>query len=466
MADEPLVVLDLVNHHFGSGALRKQILFDVSLTVQPGEIVILTGPSGSGKTTLLTLIGALRAAQDGSVQVLGQELRKAAEAVLVQVRRQIGYIFQLHNLLDSLTVTQNVQMSLQGETLAPREAEARAREMLASVGLAEHARRYPEQLSGGQKQRVAIARALAGRPRIILADEPTASLDRKSGREVVDRIHDLAKREGAAVVLVTHDNRILDIADRIIHLEEGRLSGFADAVLASTQQLLGTLAKSKRTEDLTRQVQGMSAAEFTKVLEQVTAEAQQLLQVIAMSTDEAFEIMLEQVLEAFTLKVGQVVDAERASVFLSDEARGELWSKVAQSEGERPLEIRVPVGTGIAGEVIRTGQPLNVPDAYQSPFFNPEVDRATGYHTRSLLCVPIFDRTRRPFAAMTLLNKRGASAFDARDEHALRVFAASIGVILETWNEATNARRARAQTPGGGVLPGGTLPAPLSPTSL
>jgi len=156
--------------------------------------------------------------------------------------------------------------------------------------------------------------------------------------------------------------------------------------------------------------------------------------------------MLEQVLEAFTVKVGQVVDAERASVFLADEARGELWSKVAQSEGERPLEIRVPLGTGIAGQVIRTGEPLNVPDAYQSPFFNPEVDRATGYHTRSLLCVPIFDRTRHPFAAMTLLNKRGASAFDARDEQALRVFAASIGVILETWNEATTVRRSRAQT--------------------
>jgi putative ABC transport system ATP-binding protein len=447
MDTEPLVVLGHVDHHFGTGALRKQILFDVSLAVPPGEIVILTGPSGSGKTTLLTLIGALRAAQEGSVRVLGQELRGASEAALVQVRRQIGYIFQLHNLLDSLTVSQNVQMSLRGETgLKPRDAEERAREMLTSVGLAEHARRYPEHLSGGQKQRVAIARALAGRPRIILADEPTASLDRKSGREVVDRIHDLAKREGAAVVLVTHDNRILDIADRIIHLEEGRLSGFADAVLASTQQLLGTLAKSKRTEELTRQVQGMSPAEFTKVLEQVTAEAQQLLQVMAMSTDEAFEIMLEQVLEAFTVKVGQVVDAERASVFLADEARGELWSKVAQSEGERPLEIRVPLRTGIAGEVIRTGQPLNVTDAYQSPFFNPEVDRATGYHTQSLLCVPIFDRARRPFAVMTLLNKRGASAFDARDEQALRVFAASIGVILETWNEATNVRRARAQS--------------------
>jgi putative ABC transport system ATP-binding protein len=444
MAAEPLVVLDRVSHHFGSGALRKQILYDVSLTVQPGEIVILTGPSGSGKTTILTLVGALRSAQEGSLRVLGHELRGASEAALVQVRRKIGYIFQLHNLLDALTVRQNVQLAMQGERgLRRAEVEARAAEMLAGVGLSEHAHRFPDQLSGGQKQRVAIARALAGRPRIILADEPTASLDKKSGREVVDRIHDLAKRDGCAVVLVTHDNRILDIADRIIHLEEGRLSGFADAVLASTQQLLGTLAKSKRAEELTDQVRGMSPEQFAKVLEQVTAEAQQLLHVMSMSTDEAFEIMLSQVLEAFTLKIGEVVAAERISLLLADHERGELWSKVAQHDGGRAMDIRIPIGTGIAGEVVRTGRALNVGDAYASPFFNPDVDRASGFRTRSLLAVPILDRNRRPFAVMSLLNKVGAPTFDARDERALQVFAASIGVILDTWNEASKARRLR-----------------------
>jgi putative ABC transport system ATP-binding protein len=444
MAAEPLVVLDRVSHHFGSGALRKQILYDVSLVVQPGEIVILTGPSGSGKTTILTLVGALRSAQEGSLKVLGHELRGASEAALVQIRRKIGYIFQLHNLLDALTCRQNVQLAMQGERgLKRADVEARAVEMLAGVGLAEHANKFPDQLSGGQKQRVAIARALAGRPRIILADEPTASLDKKSGREVVDRIHALAKRDGCAVVLVTHDNRILDIADRIIHLEEGRLSGFADAVLASTQQLLGTLAKSKRAEELTDQVRGMSPEQFAKVLERVTAEAQQLLHVMSMSTDEAFEIMLSQVLEAFTLKIGEVVAAERISLFLADHERGELWSKVAQHDGGRAMEIRIPIGTGIVGEVVRTGQALNVADAYASPFFNPDVDRESGFRTRSVLAVPILDRNRRPFAVMSLLNKVGAETFDARDERALQVFAASIGVILDTWNEAGKARRLR-----------------------
>jgi putative ABC transport system ATP-binding protein len=442
MASDALVVVDRVTHHYGRGALRKEVLHEVSLAVEPGEIVILTGPSGSGKTTLLTLIGALRSAQAGSLRVLGHELRDASEADLVRVRRKIGYIFQHHNLLATLTARQNVQMAMHGENRdAAAPPRARADEVLASVGLAAHGAKFPDQLSGGEKQRVAIARALGGRPRIVLADEPTASLDRKSGRDVVDRLHALAKSDGCAVVLVTHDNRILDIADRIVHLEDGRLSGFADAVLASTQQLLGTLAKSKRVEELTHHVRGMSSQQFAQVLEQVTVEAQQLLQVMSISTDEAFEIMLSQVLETFTLKVGEIVAAERVSLMLADRERGELWSKVAQEEGGRPVEIRIPIESGIAGEVIRTGKLVNVPDAYASPFFNPEVDRATGFRTRTVLCLPILDRSRRPFAVMTLLNKHGGEPFDARDEQALQVFAASIGVILETWNEVRTARR-------------------------
>jgi len=448
MAAEPLVVVRCVRYAFGAGALRRQVLDDVSCEVQAGEIVILTGPSGSGKTTLLTLIGGLRSAQDGSLVVLGQELSRASHATLVAVRRRIGYIFQLHNLVGALTVLQNVMTGLPGDRrLSRAQARARALEVLDGVGLADRAQHLPGQLSGGQKQRVAIARALAGRPRIILADEPTASLDRRAGREVVDRIRALAQGEGCAVVLVTHDTRVLDIADRIIHLEEGRLSSFADAVMASTQRLLGMLAKSHRTEELVRQVEGMSAPQFTRMLEQVTAEAQQLLQVMTMSTDAAFEIMLEQLLVAFTYKVGQLADAERASLMLADEARGELWSKVAQADGGRALEIRMPIEAGIAGRVYRTGETINLADAYESPYFNPDVDRRTGYRTRSLLCLPIFDRHGRPFAVLTLLNKRGGD-FAEGDVQAMGELAASIGVILETWHEANRMRLAhRAALP-------------------
>ncbi len=223
-ASEPVLQVEGLNHYFGEGSLRKQILFDIHLTLYPGEIVLMSGPSGSGKSTLLTLVGALRSVQEGSIRVMGQELRGAKPATLVQVRKQIGYIFQAHNLLKCLTAIQNVQMSLElHEGLSRKQIQQRAEEMLAAVGLADRLHYYPEKLSGGQKQRVAIARALASHPKLVLADEPTASLDGKSGREVVTLMEKLAREQGCAILMVTHDNRILDIADRVLHLEDGRL---------------------------------------------------------------------------------------------------------------------------------------------------------------------------------------------------------------------------------------------------
>jgi putative ABC transport system ATP-binding protein len=433
-APEAVVALHGVNHYFGHGTLRKQILFDVSFEVQPGEIVILTGPSGSGKTTVLTLIGGLRSTQEGSLTVLGQELRSAAPGTLEAVRKNIGYIFQAHNLLDSLTATQNVEMSfVKDPRPAKNVADRMAHEILTAVGLAEHVNAYPHQLSGGQRQRVAIARALASKPKIILADEPTASLDKKSGRDVVDIMHDLAKQQGSAVLLVTHDNRILDIADRIIHLEDGRMKSLQDAVLANTQQMLATLAQYNRKGELAHRVKDMSSTQFAEMMDKVTGEVQQFLQVISMSNSDTFESMLEGVLEAFTLKIGQVLNADRATLFLVDEPRGILWSKVAQGEGEKALDIRVPIGEGIAGHVAQTGEVLNIPDAYENPLFNRDVDKRTGYRTKSILCAPILDTQKRTFAVAQLLNKKGHDAFDAGDETKLREFATSIGVVLESW---------------------------------
>ncbi|MEO1125395.1 MAG: DevA family ABC transporter ATP-binding protein [Cyanobacteria bacterium J06639_16] len=225
MLQEPVIAVYQVGHFFGSGQLKKQVLFDINLEIFAGEIVIMTGPSGSGKTTLLTLMGGLRSTQSGSLKVLGQELCQASQDGLVQARRHNGYIFQAHNLHGSLTALENVQMGLevQGSFSKP-ERHRRAAEMLTKVGLEERINYYPANLSGGQKQRVAIARALASRPKIVLADEPTAALDKKSGRDVVDIMHDLAKQQQCTILLVTHDNRILDIADRIIYMEDGRLS--------------------------------------------------------------------------------------------------------------------------------------------------------------------------------------------------------------------------------------------------
>lgn len=230
MPAEKIIEIDRVNHYFGSGRLRKQILFEISTEIQPGEIVLMMGPSGSGKTTLLTLIGALRSTQEGSMKVLGQELNGAPNRLLVELRRNIGYIFQAHNLLNSLTARQNVQMSMElHENLSERERRHGAEEMLEAVGLSNWSRSYPQELSGGQKQRVAIARALASHPKIVLADEPTAALDKQSGRDVVEIMQKLAKQQGSAILLVTHDNRILDVADRIIYMEDGYLSALETA---------------------------------------------------------------------------------------------------------------------------------------------------------------------------------------------------------------------------------------------
>ena len=224
MSIQPVISVNNLNHYFGNKNLRKQVLFDINLDISAGEIVILTGPSGSGKTTLLTLMGGLRSAQEGSLTILEQEIRGASKQQLTKLRQSIGYIFQAHNLMSFLTVKQNVKMSLElHDKFFEQNIDVKAIEILEQVGLGNRVDYYPENLSGGQKQRVAIARALASSPKIVLADEPTAALDKKSGRDVVEIMYKLAKEQGCTILLVTHDNRILDIGDRIIYMEDGKL---------------------------------------------------------------------------------------------------------------------------------------------------------------------------------------------------------------------------------------------------
>lgn len=217
-----------LNHWFEEAGERKQVLRDIQLEVKAGEIVILTGPSGSGKTTLLTMVGGLRAAQDGSLRLFGEELRGASKQQLTRLRRQVGFIFQAHNLMPYLSALQNVRLGLEVSSSwrgqGRRAMDERCREGLEQVGLGHRLHFMPAKLSGGQKQRVAIARALASSPSLLLADEPTAALDKESGRDVVALFRDLADRRGAAIVMVTHDNKVLDIADRIVHLQAGALA--------------------------------------------------------------------------------------------------------------------------------------------------------------------------------------------------------------------------------------------------
>jgi putative ABC transport system ATP-binding protein len=196
----------------------------INVTIEAGSLTILMGPSGSGKTTLLTLLGCLRSVQDGSVRLLGNELAGASERQLVELRQRLGFIFQAHNLHESLTARQNVRMALEvhGRGEAERQAEA-IEHVFELVGLADRFDYLPSSLSGGQKQRVAVARALVANPPVVFADEPTAALDKDSGRQVVEMLKKLGRQRNTTTVMVTHDNRILELADRILVIEEGRL---------------------------------------------------------------------------------------------------------------------------------------------------------------------------------------------------------------------------------------------------
>ncbi len=430
MAREAPIRVSGLNHSFGKGELRKQILFDVSTEIQAGEIVIVTGPSGSGKTTMLTLVGALRSAQEGSVQILGEELRDAKPKTLEKVRKQIGFIFQQHNLLGALTSVQNVELGLRASGKYKRpEMRRRARDMLASVGLEDRIHHKPDQLSGGQRQRVAIARALVSEPAMLLADEPTASLDKKSGREVVDHMKRLAREKETTILLVTHDNRILDIADRIVHLEDGRLSTFTDAVVANNRHMMEMLADHRQKQDLDKVVEKMDEQEFRELLQELTDESRQFLEATALASDIAFRSMLKQGLFAFTRKLGQLLNAERSSLFLVDD--GYLELKIAE-DLDKMGRIRIPLGSGIAGAVAQTGQAIRIDDAYSDPRFNRDVDKQTGYHTRSIISLPVKNQAGEVFAVAQLLNRKDELPFDDGDEQQFADFIESIGVSLET----------------------------------
>ena len=224
----PSIELRGVNYAFDKGESRKQVLFDINLTMHPGEVILLTGPSGSGKTTLLTLIGALRNPQEGSLKVFGQELNGLNATRQEKLRANIGFIFQDHNLLTALTTYENVKLATELHHYPKGEAEQQTKELLSKMGLEDRLHYKPDKLSCGQRQRVAICRALINRPRMILADEPTAALDKDTGRQVVDIICDFAKSAGCTVMMVTHDIRILDAADRILTMVDGVVTSNLD----------------------------------------------------------------------------------------------------------------------------------------------------------------------------------------------------------------------------------------------
>jgi len=261
-AEAPAVRAEGVNFSYGEGEARFQVLFDNRIDIAPGQLVVMTGPSGSGKTTLLTLIGGLRSLQEGRIEVLGHDLSGLGPRELVRVRRDIGFIFQLHNLFESLTAYENVKMAVQ---LAGVGSAAHIREgavgILERLGLGHRIDHKPHSLSGGQRQRVAIARALANRPKLVLADEPTAALDKDASHTVVQLFKEMTVEHGTAILMVTHDHRIIELADRLVHMVDGRI--VSDIVLNDALRICEFLKGVEAFKNLTPH-------ELTNVAERMT----------------------------------------------------------------------------------------------------------------------------------------------------------------------------------------------------
>jgi putative ABC transport system ATP-binding protein len=231
-----LELIDVVKS-YGAGPTEVRALTDVSLTVQPGELLAVRGPSGCGKSTLLHLAGGLEDPSAGRVLVDGRDLQAMTPAELATLRRrQVGYVFQRLNLVPGLTALENVMLPLELDGMSGREVRERAREALASVGLDHHLDRYPDDFSGGQQQRIAIARAIVGTRRLVLADEPTGSLDTRTGDLVIELLASLPAARGTAVILVTHEPRYAAWADRVVSMRDGRVVDIAVAPdIASTE---------------------------------------------------------------------------------------------------------------------------------------------------------------------------------------------------------------------------------------
>ena len=425
---DPIVSLRGVNHAFGEGATRRQVLDDVCADVLPGEIVIITGPSGSGKTTLLTLVGGLRSLQEGSIGVLGHELAGADHAALIRLREQIGFIFQAHNLLQALTARQNVEMALQVSAAhAGTDLRRRAVEMLDAVGLEGYADAYPRQLSGGQRQRVAVARALVRNPRLILADEPTAALDKHAGREVVDLLHTLAQERACAILLVTHDSRIVDIADRILTLEDGRLTSASSGLATHTEYVLNAL---QRRGELQRQAAMLPPPEFVRLLDGFSSEFEQLTRTLDSARDEVAGLLVDDTVDTIARKLRQVFRVERTSVYLMDADRRTLRSKAAWHNGARGLEVTVPVGVGPAGRTAATREPMNVALPPPGEALYGDVEPLRTLRAHSVITAPVFSADDEVIAVAELINRTAGGSFTAAERRSLEDIASELARVL------------------------------------
>lgn len=319
----PSILVDGVNHYFGEGEARNQVLFNNCISVGAGELVIMTGPSGSGKTTLLTLVGALRSIQEGTVEILGRSLVGLSTPELVELRRGIGFIFQMHNLFESLTAYENVKMAMQLAGIPKSEMRSRGVAILERLGLGHRVDYKPKALSGGQRQRVAVARALVGRPKLVFADEPTAALDKESSKSVVVLLKELAAEQGSTIMMVTHDNRILEYADRIVNMIDGHI--VSDVHLRDSVAICEFLNTVEIFKKLT-------PTEITHVAESMTKRLYRAGETIIREGDvgEEFYLVAQGEVGVVAARSGATVPKRVATL-----GRGDFFGERALITGER-----------------------------------------------------------------------------------------------------------------------------------
>jgi len=315
-ASEPVVRIEGLNHYYGEGEARNQVLFDNRIEIPAGQLVVMTGPSGAGKTTLLTLIGALRSVQEGRIEVLGRDLSRLGGGELVGIRRDIGFIFQMHNLFDALSAFENVKMAAQLGDTPPAEMRRRGTGILERLGLGHRIDYKPRFLSGGERQRVAIGRALVNHPRLVLADEPTAALDKDSTVNVISLLKQTTVEHGSAVMMVTHDHRIIDCADRLVHMVDGRI--MSDVVLHDALRICEFL----RPIDLFKT---LTPRQLTDVAEEMTKRHYAAGEIIMREGEPGEEFML--------ISEGEV-EVIRAEHEVARLGPGDFFGEVALISGE------------------------------------------------------------------------------------------------------------------------------------
>jgi putative ABC transport system ATP-binding protein len=313
---EPVVRIEGLNHYYGEGEARNQVLFDNRIEIPAGQLVVMTGPSGAGKTTLLTLIGALRSVQEGRIEVLGRDLSRLGGGELVGIRRDIGFIFQMHNLFDALSAFENVKMAAQLGDTPPAEMRRRGTGILERLGLGHRIDYKPRFLSGGERQRVAIGRALVNHPRLVLADEPTAALDKDSTVNVINLLKQTTIEHGSAVMMVTHDHRIIDCADRLVHMVDGRI--MSDVVLHDALRICEFL----RPIDLFKT---LTPRQLTDVAERMTKRHFSTGEIIIREGEPGEEFML--------ISEGEV-EVIRAEHEVARLGPGDFFGEVALISGE------------------------------------------------------------------------------------------------------------------------------------